>query len=663
MSYLLSRSLHMVSNVLNPTHFQRRFCVLFCFVIGSNLLFCQDYLSLKTVKSSLKSKYDKALKLYQLNKYSEAQNSFEKIIRKEPNFIDAYLILASLHFDQHHFTEAEYNFQKVIELNNEYNPKVYYTYSLANYNNRHYDLAYANIQKFIQLEKSNNDLLEKARIKMITFRFADSAVRHPVAFNPIPVSTINSDFSEYLPSLTADGKTMVFTRKIFNDQEDLFVSYKSEDGKWSTPESLDEINTPLNEGAPSISADGNTLVFVCCDRREGLGGCDLYISKKKNNKWGPAVNMGEKVNTPAYESQPCISDNGNMLIFCSNRVGSIGKKDLWITVKSKSNGWIKPINLGPVINTAMDEECPFLHQDGKTLYFSSNGHPGIGQKDIFYSKLIATNQWSTPTNLGYPLNSPLDESSFVAYFDGSKAMMASDRSFQYTTDPNTLKNINLDIFEFDIPETDRPVSSCYLDLVVLDSKTETPLQAQIDLFQIATNKNFLSEQLNTSGRKLVSIPGHNEYAINISYPNYHLISDQFICNSNTAFHPERKIWKMTEIDNKPVILKNIFFTTNSANIKEESFFELDHLVQLLQLHSQNDVMIIGHTDNVGSDADNEVLSAKRASAVADYLVSKGINRQRISSVGMGEKKPIADNNSEAGRELNRRTEFILKNKS
>ncbi|MEO6191152.1 MAG: tetratricopeptide repeat protein, partial [Saprospiraceae bacterium] len=388
--------------------------ILFLLIICINVS-AQRYLDLKTVSSSLKKSYQKSLILYQSNQFAKAQKSIEKILKKEPRFIEANLILASIHFDEKNYDEAEKYFEKVLVLNHEYSPKVYYTLAITNYNNRHYNLASKNINEFLIREKSNEELLSRARTKRITYQFADSATQHPVTFHPTAVQGINSDYSEYLPSLTADGRTMVFTRKILNDNEDLFISYKSDDGQWSEPESITEINTFLNEGAPAISPDGNTLVFASCDRRESFGGCDLYISHKVNNKWTTSSNLSDKVNTTAYESQPCFADNGNILLFCSNRVGGYGGKDIWMTVKNKSNGWIKPFNLGSEINTILNEECPFMHQDGKTLYFSSDGHPGMGGKDIFYSRLIKNYIWSPCMNIGYPLNSPLDESSFVAY--------------------------------------------------------------------------------------------------------------------------------------------------------------------------------------------------------------------------------------------------------
>lgn len=635
--------------------------IIILFNLVSFTLLSQEYSTLKTVSSSVNKMYQKGIKLYKSNEYDKARKTFEKILKKEPKFIDANILLASIEFEVGQFEAAEKYFNKALSLNSEYQSKVFYTLAICNYSNQHYSDAFQNMSIFLNKEKENQDLIKKAKTKLITYRFSDSATRNPVPFNPISIPNVNSDFSEYLPSLTADGKTMVFTRKIFNENEDLFICYKSDDGFWSVPESLSEINTPLNEGAPSISQDGNTLIFVSCDRMEGFGGCDLYISNKKNNKWSIPVNLGEKINTPAYETQPCISENGNLIFFCSNRVGGYGGRDLWMSSKNSNNSWRKPVNLGPTINTPNNEECPFLHQDGVTLFFSSDGHPGMGNKDIFYSKYIGTNSWSSPINFGYPVNSPLDESSFVAYFDGTKALITSDKLFLKERDPNKLKYKNLDLYEFVLPEDRRPIASCYLKFEVLDVVANKPLAATIEIFRLHDQKIFFTETLSNNGVKLISLPGGEEFAINITHPEYQMISDQFNCLSNTVFYPELKIWKMNPLHtiSKPTILKNIFFETGSALLKSESYFELDKLVQILQKQKEYKILISGHTDNIGNVQDNLTLSESRAKSVTAYLISKGVNAERLSAKGIGESEPIDSNSTEEGRQKNRRTEFLL----
>lgn len=632
--------------------------VLCCFVAYAT----SQVTYLKTASSSLKKSYQKALNFYKSNQYPKAQKAFEKILKKSPTFIDANIILGSIHFDLNDWEPAEKYFQKAIELDKDYQPKVFYTLSICNYSNQHFSEAHHNIKEFLKLEQKNSELISKANKRLITFQFADSASRNPVATKSTSLSNINSDFSEYLPSVSADGKTIVFTRKINNDNEDLFISYLLDEGQWTTPKDIEELNTPYNEGAPALSPDGNTLVFVSCDRKESYGGCDLFISYKTENGWSPAANFGDKINSPAYETQPCLSDNGKMILFCSNRIGGFGGKDIWLSFKNKENSWVKPINLGPDINTSENEECPFLHSDGKTLYFSSDGHPGMGKKDIFMSRMKSLNSWTKPLNIGYPINSPLDESSFAAFTKGDKALMASDKSFVGMKDPNQLKYINLDIYEFDIPSMVQPISSCYIKLKALDAVTQKPLQANVHLYRLQDKKVFFTEKLNPTGLKQIALPGDDEYFVSISHPGYNLISEKITCNINSSFNPLLQIFNLVPIEKpeKTTILKNVLFESASANLRTESSFELNILVDLLKSNSNYKIHIVGHTDNVGSESDNMILSTQRAEAVAQYLIQNGISSARITSEGKGESQAITSNDSEEGRSLNRRTEFTLR---
>ncbi|MFN8279945.1 MAG: OmpA family protein [Saprospiraceae bacterium] len=621
-----------------------------------------QYIDVKTAEPSLKKKYQKAVTFYQTGQNEKAISEFKKLLDKNSDFIDAALMLGSVYYDLRNFDQAEIYFQKVLMLNPKYNQKVYYTLALTNYQNRHFQQAAENLKIFIDLNFGNPELLNRAKLLYPTYHFADSASRTPVEIEPVQVPGINSEFNEFLPSLTADGRTMVFTRLAADHQEDLLISYRGENDLWSTPVPIDELNTAMNEGAPAISGDGNTLVFVSCHRPEGLGGCDLYVSYRRNNHWTAAVNLGERINTPAFESQPCLADNGNILFFCSDRIGGIGGRDIWMAVRGKKNEWTKPVNLGSPVNTAGNEECPFLHQDGRTLYFSSNGHIGMGGMDLFLSRNEKNKIWSQPVNLGYPINTPLDESSFVAFYDGKKALMASDRLFQNEKDPQKIKKINLDIFELTIPEIVKPVPSCYIRFNVVDAKDHHPLAATIELFRIEDKKLIVSEILGASGQKTFSLPGGGIFAINISHPGYQLLSEQFDCTANSRFNPSYKIWAMKPIgqEEERVVLKNIFFSSGSTELQPESFFELDHIVKILKTDINSKIHILGHTDNIGSEETNELLSGRRAESVAAYLISGGIEKSRITSEGRGEKEPVADNSTEEGRRQNRRTEFLIK---
>ncbi|MBK6353427.1 MAG: PD40 domain-containing protein [Saprospiraceae bacterium] len=624
--------------------------------------YAQDYISLKSASEKQLKSYKKAMVAYRSNKFDDAIKLLNKIIKTEPKFIDAHIILGSVYYDKKEFSSAEKSFNEAINIDPTYQVKVFYTLALCNYELEHYADAKNNMGKFLDKETQNQELIAKAKRRYTTFRFTDSAVAHPLKYQPQNFRIMNSDFSEYLPSLTADGNTMVFTRKIYRENEDLFISTRVEGSGWSSPESLDEINTVFNEGAPAISPDGNTLVFTSCDRKESFGGCDLFISKKENGKWGPAVNLGDKINTPAYESQPCFGDNGNLIFFCSNRTGSIGGKDIWFSYRLEDRSWAKPLNLGSNVNTIENEECPFLHPNGLTLFFSSDGHPGLGAKDVFYSEKTGANKWSTAVNLGYPLNSKGDESSFILNYRGDTGYIASDKEFNVMDQKNKNIQKNLDLFEFVMPEALRPNPSSYLYITVVDRKTNAPVQAQLKVFKLGQNEKFYTGKTNQEGKSLISLPSNEIYAIDLYHPEYMIHSEQYNCiETRTAYRPLRLTISLDKIKDAigSIVLKNIFFESGSAVLKSESDFELNQIFELLKNKNITKVLISGHTDNVGKKEDNLLLSQNRAKAVVQALIEKGIDPRRLVSEGKGESQPIADNNTEVGRQNNRRTEIKI----
>lgn len=208
--------------------------------------------------------------------------------------------------------------------------------------------------------------------------------------------SINSTDHEYLPSLTADGRTLVFTRRIMG-QEDLFESTRRDTG-WTKAVPLTEINTRDNEGAHCISADGNLLLFTACNRTSGLGSCDIFYSQKIDGRWRAPGGIGKPINSEFWESQPSLSADGRTLFFASDRPGGYGGSDIWVSYLDASNRWTNPVNLGNTVNTTGSDQSPFLHPDGVTLYFSSDGHPGMGGTDLYFTRWDGK-KWSTPVNL------------------------------------------------------------------------------------------------------------------------------------------------------------------------------------------------------------------------------------------------------------------------
>jgi len=302
------------------------------------------------------------------------------------------------------------------------------------------------------------------RWKIAQCKFGISAMQQPTGMIPINLGkNVNSEWDEYHPSLTGDSKEMMFTVRRPRDEntvckhckqeEDIYNSFQI-NGIWQKSTKLKKpINTGNNEGAQCISPDGKYLFFTICNAESGYGSCDIYWSKREGNNWSKPKNCGSKVNTKYWESQPSISADGKTIYFTSNRPGGYGGMDIWKTEMISEGVFSDPENLGDVINTPYDEVSPFIHFDQKTLYFSSNGHLGMGGKDLFYAKIQSDGNWGKPVNLGYPINSYQDESGIFINAQGNAAYFASDRPGGYG---------GLDIYCFELEESLRPEPVLFL---------------------------------------------------------------------------------------------------------------------------------------------------------------------------------------------------------
>jgi outer membrane protein OmpA-like peptidoglycan-associated protein len=499
--------------------------------------------------------------------------------------------------------------------------------------------------------------------------FGIRGIKNPVDFQPKNLhADINTEFNEYLPALTADEKTLIFTRLIptgkrlydgsLEMQEDFFVSKKI-NAKFQKAKALGApLNTYSNEGAQSISADGKILIFTSCDDEfkknphgRSYGSCDLYISTKTDDTWSKPRNLGAPVNTAYWESQPSFSADGRSLYFTSNRPSGKGGMDIWKTEMKADSSWTKPVNLGAVINTKSHEQSPFIHYDNQTLYFSSNGHIGMGNMDLFLSKLDSSGIWTEPKNMGYPINTHDDEVSLIVNPKGNRAYYASSKKSEFG---------GLDLYTFELNRENRPNQVTYVKGTVFDISTNEELEALINLIDINQNKAIaqtISDKKN--GEYLLCIPSGHDYAFNVSKPGYLFYSESFTLakteDSLKIFHVDIPLSPIKK--GQRTILKNIFFAYDSYELQSTSFAELDKMYEFLSQNPDIKIEIGGHTDNTGSDSHNDQLSLNRAKAVYDNLILRGINEDRLSFKGYGSKQPIDTNQSPEGRQNNRRTEF------
>lgn len=466
-------------------------------------------------------------------------------------------------------------------------------------------------------------------------------------------SNINTADDEYFPTITADESVLYFTRKIGKD-EDLMYSKKDNNGNWIKAVGLYPFNLPdIKEGAASISPDGNTIYLTLCNQPMSFGSCDIYYCKRVNDStWTDLKNLGEVVNTPGWESQPCIAPDGKTLYFASNRSGGYGQIDIWKTFLQEDGSWSTPKNLGPEINTDQNEQTPFIHLDNQTLYFSSDGHQGLGKKDIFVSRKNQTG-WSKPENLGAPINSDsedfglvVDRSSKIAYFSSYR-----DGGFGKS-----------DLYQVTLPQTLRPNNVVIYKGNVVDENEKPVNEAWIEINNITKNKIIYSSAVNEFNASfLTALEPGSTYGINIIAKGYLFYSKQIIIDNN----PKNDIYTLTAKlkSIKPgltVILYNVLFDIDKYNLHHSSELELDNVAKFLEKNPKIKISVYGHTDNTFSASYNQQLSEKRAQVVYYYLLKKLMSKkQLIMFKGFGITKPIADNNTNEGKQLNRRSEIVI----
>lgn len=633
----------------------------------ANVIICQaqkDYKYSTKSKSAIKA-FEKAASAYDFKKYAEAISYLTEALKEDDNFIEAHMMAGDVHADMKDYSSSVMHYKRAVEINPGFFPQNFYNLARSEMRIEKYEDAKNHLNKFLTGTKISPPLKLKAEKLLSICMFAAEQVKHPVPFNPVNLGdSINTNAEEYLPMLTADQQTIVYTRRkpkpvqrqgigSNNLEEDFFISTRS-GTDWLLARPLGPpINTPLNEGGQCISPDGKSIYYTGCDRAEGLGSCDIYYSKKTGNSWSEPVNLGSRVNSKEWDTQPTISFDGNTLYFTSSRPGGSGGSDIWKCLKGPDGSWGTAVNAGNIINTAGNENSPFIHTDNQTLYFSSNGHPGMGDQDLFLSKIDQTGTWSVPVNLGYPINTSGEEFSLFVSTDGTTGYFSSDR----------LKGKGaLDLYAFEMDPSIRPNVVSYVTGKISEGASKKPLDAKIEIVDNETGKTIVTTQSDrVNGEFLICLPSGKDYGLNVSKEGFLFYSDYFLCKKPSdmknayAINVEMK----KAVVGEKVVLKNIFFETNSFELKLESFPEIGKLISLLNANPKLKIEISGHTDHVGDDKSNQVLSEKRAKAVYDHLIKSGIIPGRLSFKGYGESKPLGDNNTEDGKAQNRRTEFSI----
>ncbi|MDR1182199.1 MAG: OmpA family protein [Bacteroidales bacterium] len=632
----------------------------FAVVLFANYGYAQT-VSTSTNKKAIKE-FKKAYKELSNRNFTEAIAYGKIAVKEDPSFVEAYTLIAESYSLLRDCEQSCFYYQKVFNIDADHAPRIYLAaaYEYMNCGNPEQAVKYFEI--FFAKRPSGESGGNYSSYELCLWRakiMKDSLLITPQNMG----KNINSSWSEYLPTLTADESELIFTvrrpadskTKCLNckEEEDFYISRKI-NGEWSKRTPVGRpINTPYNEGAQCISPDGKYLIFTACDRDDGMGSCDLYWSKRVGEIWSKPRNFGKPVNTRYWESQPTFSADGKTILFASNRPGGVGNVDIWETTMLEEGVFSEPVNLGAPINTMKDEISPFLHPDGVTLYFASTGHKGLGGEDIFYSTLQEDGQWSEPINMGYPINTVANEFNLIVNARGDKAFFSSSKKGGFG---------GLDLYWFELPESLRPLPVTYFKGKILDNKDEKPLEALFEVIDLKTNKTVVTSTSDPlTGEFLICIPTNSHYALNAVKEHYLFYSENFEINGEySKMEPYEKNLVLKRIElGESIILKNVFFDTDKAILKPESEVELNRLFTLMQQNPQMNIEISGHTDNVGSKEYNAALSKNRAEAVFDYLIDKGIDANRMTSAGYGFDKPVSDNDTPEGRALNRRTEFTI----
>lgn len=657
---------------------------LILFVILFFLL--NSYSSQSALYSSYNKKaiklYEKAIECYQdispLNGRGNLKGAEEYLLKslaKDSIFSEAYILLSQVKVKMGDINSAIFYKEKMMTLN-PIIPLVEYFYLAGMH------MAIGSYEKCLKnaVRYKNSPLADQRYIgridKMIeNCEFAIEAIKNPVDFDPINLgSSINSELPEYFPSITADDSTFLFTRRV-NDlsapggrQEEIFVSKKTPNNNWSNSSLVSNaINSKYNEGAPTFSPDGQYIIFVGCetgakgdyeygDDRKGYGSCDLFYSQNNGTNWSKPVNLGSKINSKHWETQPSFSSDGKTLYFIRGMTYDRQRRnpdnqDIYVTTITEDGQWSKPEKLPPNINSPHREESVQIHPDGKTLYFSSNGHPGMGGMDLYMSRKLDDNTWSDPINLGYPLNTYKNDISILISPKGDKGYFSSDREGGYG---------DLDLYSFNVDKKFKPLPITFIKGKIIDAESKLPLFAFFQLTDLKKG-NIISQMQSKlgNGEFLITVPKNIDFALHAEKEGYMFYSRNIYRDNLSLSKDGFLIIELEKVKPGTFILENIFFEKSKSSLKKSSLVELNKVLKLMQINPDLKIQISGHTDSDGDDDFNLELSINRAKSVVNWLIENNIDQNRLSFKGYGETRPIEENNSIANKAKNRRTELTI----
>ena len=617
------------------------------------------------------NQFSRAKKAWEAKNPSELKRNLELALRTDENNPHALYYYGEFQARSGNLKMAEAIWMKLLSICPDYKAEVTFKLGVILLENGNNEKGLAMLQRYVEHPERDKNLVRQARKILGEEDLLAQLISNPVPFDPSPLANICTEADEYLAVTSPDGRYVFFTRRTKERdrfggaaidkmivKESFSKAERTANGNFDRGGPLPEpFNTGLNEGGPSINANNTELYFtVCRETKDGYRNCDIYFSRKSGFYWSVPESVGDHINKPdSWESQPSVSSNGDRLYFASNRKGGIGGIDIYVCTRNEDASWSEPRNLGPEINTGRDEKSPFIHSDGQTLYFSSNGHPGVGGFDVFFSKSRDGVEWSEPQNIGYPINTENDDLGLTVSLDGKKGFFSS----------NTLggKNEIWNVYQFDIPASIRPKTVTLVRGRMVDENDEPNPDAKLVLRNTDDNSTQTLDIDEITGEYAAVVVREKgvDHMITVekegaAFSSKYISSDVVLDDPVIEADLEVRQIKSGE----EYRLNDIVFATNSFELDRAARVTIEAFADFLKNNPQVNVEIQGHTDNVGRDQDNLVLSKQRAKVVYDFLRDRGIKASRLSHNGYGPNKPVADNDTEEGRAKNRRTVFVIR---
>ncbi len=624
-----------------------------CFVLNMQ---AQQHSDKKTMKI-----FGQAKAAYQANHFLRAELYLTKVLKRDAGFVKAYLLQGDIFASRQRFGKAISSYRQALSFDSVSWPVTFFVLAGWEYKTGDYAASLQDVQHFLKFNNKHAARYQKAEELLKKAAFAADAVAHPEETSLTKLNPdINTPANEYINFVDEEQRQLIFTRKVLEHRqgkpvykEHFFMTLRR-DGRWQPPKRiLFSWDSTLNMGGMNRSADGRTMYFTGCYWPRSFGSCDIYVSRKLGQHWQLPKQLDGNVNTSGWDSQAVISSDKKRLFFTSKRSGGLGGADIWMCVRQANGRWGKAINLGDSINTPGNEVAPFLHADGLTLYFSSDGRTGLGGYDLYVSREDSAGDWSKAVNLGFPVNTKANELNIFVSLDGRQAWLSSNRD---TT------NTGFDIFSFPVYDQIRPGKVLFVKGDVRDARSGKKLVATVVLTNLTNGRTVDSVASDAvTGRFLMVLHAGTDYAFNIQKRGYLVYSQGFNLKKFPGITSLNKIFALEPVTKGAVMrLHNICFGFDSSVLRPSAIPELDKLIRFLKENSKIKILIAGYTDNVGSASYNLKLSQERAKAVFNFLVSKGISAWRMQYKGFGNTHPLSINDSPQGRAANRRTEIVIK---